>query len=332
MKKEIETEPDDIESISRRHKTQAQKLRRAYKENISEFNEFYKKHEKMFKEEAFVIPENIGPNMGIDETGLINGDLYTILYNKDGKGKKGSLAAIIKGTKSSVVTEAINEYAPFTRLVGINEITMDLSNSMDWTARQIAPNAIRTYDRFHVERIVTDAMQQVRIDLRWEAIERENKLREQKDEDEVFRLKRYSNGDSEKQLLARSRYFLYKRKSNWTKQQTQRAKILFEEFPSLKKAYELYMGFKDCYSMSKLNAENYLVSWIKRARKSKIKYMITVAKTIENNLGGLLNYLYNRETNAAVENFNRKLKTFLSKVRGVNNKNIFFFRLLQIYA
>ncbi len=119
----------EIESISRPHKTEPQKLRRAYKESISEFNEFYKKHEKMFKEEAFVIPKNIGTNMGIDETGLIDGALYTILYNKDGKGKKGSLAAIIKGTKSSVVTKAISQYASFTRLVGIKEITMDLGSS-----------------------------------------------------------------------------------------------------------------------------------------------------------------------------------------------------------
>ena len=209
MKRTIESSPHDIESISKTYRTKSQKLRRAYKENISDYNEFYQAHRDMFDNEAFVFPENIGENMGIDETGLINGELYTILYNKDRKGKKGSLAAIIKGTKSSVVTDAINRYVPFNSLVGIKEITLDLANSMDWISRQIAPNAIRTYDRFHVERIVTEAMQQVRIRLRWEAIEKENQLRANKD---VIRLKRYSNGDSEKQLLARSRYFLYKRK------------------------------------------------------------------------------------------------------------------------
>jgi len=329
LKKTIENQAVDIESISRTYKTQPQKLRRAYKENLSDFHEFYKTHKDMFDNEAFVFPENIGDNMGIDETGLIDGELYTILYNKAGKGKKGSLAAIIKGTKSSVVTEAINRYVPFSSLVGIKEITLDLANSMDWIARQIAPNAIKTYDRFHVERIVTEAMQQVRINLRWETMEKENQLRANKD---IFRLKRYPNGDSEKQLLARSRFFLYKIKNKWSKNQRERAKILFEEFPQLKKAYQLYMEFKECYYMDRLNAQHHLQRWIKRAKKSKIRTMKTAAKTIENNIGGLLNYLYNKESNAAVENFNRKLKTFLSTVRGVNNKDIFFFRLFQIYA
>ncbi len=329
MKRTIESTPHDIESISKTYHTNSQKLRRSYKENISDFEEFYKIHKEMFDNEAFVFPENIGENMGIDETGLINGELYTILYNKEGKGRKGSLAAIIKGTKSSIVTEAINRYVPFSSLVGIKEITLDLANSMDWISRQIAPNAIRTYDRFHVERIVTEAMQQVRIKLRWEAIERENELRANKD---VFRLKRYSNGDSEKQLLARSRCFLYKRRNKWSKDQRERAKILFEEFPQLKKAYQLYMEFKDCYYMNRLNAENHLQSWINRAKKSKIYTMKTAAKTIEHNIGGILNYLYNKASNASVENFNRKLKAFLDYRRGVNDKNIFFFRLSQIYA
>ncbi len=33
----------------------------------------------------------------------------------------------------------------------IKEITLDLANNMDWIVRQIAPNAIRTFDRFHVQ-------------------------------------------------------------------------------------------------------------------------------------------------------------------------------------
>ena len=45
---------------------------------------------------------------------------------------------------------------------------------MDWTARQIAPNGLHTYDRFHVQQIVSEAVQSLRIKLRWKAIEEEN--------------------------------------------------------------------------------------------------------------------------------------------------------------
>lgn len=312
-----------------RNKTHPQKLRRAYRENLSEFRDFYRINQQMFEDEAFVFPDNIGANMGIDETSLADGELYTILYNKESKGKRGSLAAIIKGTKTSTVVGAIEKYASVNDLFSIDEISLDLSSGMDWISRQIAPNAIKTFDRFHVERLITQAVQQVRIKYRWDAIDKENQLITDK---EVNRLKRYSNGDSEKQLLARSRSLLYKRQSQWSKQQKQRAKILFEEFPLLKKAYNLYMEFKDAYNLTRLQAEHHLNNWLKKVERSGLTELKIAANTIKKRLGGILNYLENKSTNAALENFNRKLKTFLSTVRGINNKEIFFYRLFQLYA
>ena len=66
LKRTIDNQAVDIESISSTYKTQPQKLRRAYKEKLSDFQEFYKTHKDMFDNEAFVFPENIGSNMGID--------------------------------------------------------------------------------------------------------------------------------------------------------------------------------------------------------------------------------------------------------------------------
>ena len=51
--------------------------------------------------------------------------------------------------------------------------------------------------------------------------------------------KSFSNGDTLKQLLARSRYLLYKSSSKWTESQQQRATILFEKYPDIEKAYKL---------------------------------------------------------------------------------------------
>lgn len=329
MKREIDTQATDIKTIARNSRVSSQKLGRVYRKKLSDFEPYLKHHSESFAKDCFVFPENIGENMAIDETGLFGGELYTILYNKDKKGKKGSLAAIIKGTKASLISDAIREETPITTLMNIKEITLDLSNSMDWVCREIAPNARKTYDRFHVEKLLTDALQQVRIMYRWEAIARENKLK--KDEN-INRLPRYSNGDSEKQLLARSRTLLYKKQTDWTEQQRKRARILFEEFPLLKKAYDYYMEFKKAYNMNLLTAEHYLNNWIKRVKKCGIETMMIAARTIERNLGGILNYLANRATNASIENFNRKLKSLLERVRGVSNKNLFLYRLIKIYA
>ncbi|MFO7445697.1 MAG: transposase [Ignavibacteriaceae bacterium] len=328
MKREIESKEESISGIARHYKTNPGKLRRAYKEHLSGYYEYKKKYYEMFEQEAFVFPENLSENMGIDETGLMDGELYTILYNKDKKGKKGSLAAIIKGTKASTVTEAIEKYTSVKSRYSIREISLDLSLGMDWIAREIAPNAIKTYDRFHVEKLITDALQQIRIKYRWEAIERENELRSKG----TLRIGTYTNGDTERQLLARSRGLLFKIPEKWSEQQRQRAKVLFEEFPEIKKAYRLYMDFKMVYRMNKLRAEFHLRDWIKRAKNSGIEMFNTVANSIKNSSGGILNYLINRSTNASVENFNRKLKSFLSTLRGVNSKDLFFYRLIKLYA
>lgn len=50
---------------------------------------------------------------------------------------------------------------------------------------------------------------------------------------------RYHNGDTRKELLIRSRYLLFKSANDWTDSQKQRAAILFEEYPDIKKAYGL---------------------------------------------------------------------------------------------
>ena len=92
------------------------------------------------------------------------------------------------------------------------------------------------------------------------------------------------------------------------------------------------MEVKEVYKMNKLSAKVYLLNRIKRVKRSKITKLVTVAKTIESHLGGILNYLENRATNASIENFNRKLKSLLVSVRGVRNKDLFFYRLIMLYA
>lgn len=306
-------------------------MEKQYKNVLSNYPQFREKKEKEIEAEAFVFPENFGPDMAIDETGLIDGELYTIVINKSARGKKGALAAIIKGTKSSVITGAITDKVPYEKLVKIKEITLDLSNSMDWTVRQIAPNGLHTYDRFHVQKIVTEAVQAIRIKLRWKAQEEENeavmKAREIKVE---FRAKRFSNGDTRKQLLARSKYFLYKPSSRWTETQKERSKILFKEYPEIRDAYHLSMYFRNCYECK--NKKFRFQEWIEKAESTSLKEMNVAAQTIKRHLGGILNYFENRATNAAIESFHAKLKLFRQRIRGVVDKNFFFFRIIQYFA
>ena len=111
---------------------------------------------------------------------------------------------------------------------------------MGLIAKRCFPNAVQVIDRFHVQQLATEALQEIRIKHRWEAIDNENQTIEAcKKAKEIYFPEILRNGDTLKQLLARSRYLLYKSEHKWTSEQNERALVLFERFPDIQKAYRL---------------------------------------------------------------------------------------------
>ena len=100
--------------------------------------------------------------MSIDETSLSNGELYTIVTNKAAKGKKGALVAIVEGTKSEKIIEVL-EKIPEEKLQQVEEVTLDMTDSMRKVVRRTFPQASRVIDRFHVQKLAYDALQEMRI-------------------------------------------------------------------------------------------------------------------------------------------------------------------------
>ena len=272
--------------------------------------------------------------MSIDETTLYNGELYTVITNKECHGKKGSLAALIKGTKNEIVTQALSK-VPIEIRLKVEEITLDFANSMDWICRTNFPNAIMIGDRFHIQQIVSEGLQEMRIDLRRKAIDEENEMMMvAKKNRQPFRPKEHANGDTTKQLLARGRYLLFKPSTKWIESQKERAKILFEKYPELQKGYELTMMFRGIFECSKnqLEAKEQMEDWFQKISKSKFKTLISSANTVQLNLGKVLNYFPDGSTNASAESFNAKLKGFRALVRGVRDINFFLFRISTFFA
>ncbi len=310
-------------------------LEKQYKNHLSDYREFQVNCSKELEQEVFVFPENFTEDMAIDETGLVDGELYTIILNKKAKGKKGALAALIRGTKSKLIVDAVFNKVPYRKLISIKEITLDLANNMDWIARQIVPNGKHTYDRFHVQQLVTEALQIIRIKYRWDAIEEENKLIFEAKKNKIkYSAFRYSNEDTKKQLLARSRYLLFKPSNKWNKSQKIRSNILFKEFPKLKTAYTLSMCFRGGYhnSFNKEKAIRKFNQWFSKVEMSDIEEMKIAAESVKRNIGGILNYFDNRSTNANIESFNAKLKLFRRNTRGVKDKYFFLYRIIKYFS
>ncbi len=108
---------------------------------------------------------NIGPYMSLDETCLSNGEVWTLLTNKDGHGGRGTLAAAFPGTKSDeIITTLIGAMGKTLRRK-VKEVTCDLSRSMMLIAAEVFYNAHVVNDRFHVQQLYNEAVDEIRVDI-----------------------------------------------------------------------------------------------------------------------------------------------------------------------
>jgi transposase len=278
--------------------------------------------------------QNIGTYISIDETAFSNGDLYTIVTNKSAKGKKGALIAMIKGTKAEVVIDILLKI-PLIQRKKVKEVTLDMAGNMGLIVKKSFPKAIQVIDRFHVQKLALDALQEIRIKHRWAAIDEENDAIEKaRNQSLKYTPELFKNGDSLKQLLARSRYLLYKPSNKWTQNQSDRAQILFENYPDIEKAYKLCQNLSWIYNNTKdkTSALIRLAKWDEKVRQAEFKSFNTIARTMSIHYQNILNYFDNRSTNASAESFNAKIKAFRAQFRGVRNIEFFLFRISNIYA
>jgi transposase len=226
--------------------------------------------------------KNPGSYLSLDETAFSNGDLYTILTNKKAKGKKGALVAMVKVTKADAVSQ-IFQKIPLKQRMKVKEVTLDIAVNIGLIVKKSFPNAALVIDRFHVQKLALDALQEIRIKHRWQVLDNENDAIQ-------YARKIYlkyipellSSGDTLKQLLARSRYVLYKSSSKWNEDQTKRAVILFQRYPDLEKAYKLCQN--SCWIFNNTNDKTSalirLAKWDEKVRQAQFKSFNTIARTM----------------------------------------------------
>lgn len=275
----------------------------------------------------------MGTHLSIDEVSLSQGELYTFITNKNGRGKKGSLIASVKGTLSQDIIGVLLKINENKRLA-VKEVTLDMAKNMEAAVKIVFAKANLVTDRFHVVRLAMEALQHLRVKLRWQELDTENKaIDEARKAGRKYEPEALSNGDTPKQLLARSRYILAKKSNEWTENQHQRATLLFARHPELQKAYEHTLHFRNIYEQKNPNsAKTMFNEWITKTHTAEMKTFYTVANTVKNNLDNILNFFINRNTNANAESFNSKIKLFRANLRGVAETKFFLFRLYKLFA
>lgn len=326
----IETRTDPISVIAYYNGVKSSKLRRWYKDHLSGIDQW----EQASHHESYLLyPQNFSARIAIDEVSLAQGELVTMVTNRLSNGRKGKLIAMINGTKSANIQRVL-ELSPKLCLSLVQEVTLDMANNMEAAMGNTLPQTRQVTDRFHVIKLVNDAMQHLRITHRWKAIEDENNaISAAKKENRKYIPVVLSNGDTPKQLLARARYILFKTPNKWSQSQAQRAQILFSLYPDIKNAYYHVQRFRKIYEVSqKTEAKRRIMDWIMDAKGSLTKEFQSAINSILNHLESILNFFDNRSTNAAAESFNAQIKAMRATQKGVSDYKMFLFRIEKLFT
>ena len=335
-----------------------------YKDTLSDYESW---EQQKHATEWMLLPENLGKHLGIDETSL-QGELYTIVHNKDAHGRKGSIVAVIKGVNPTDVLRSLMQL-PEDKRRSVEDITMDLSDGMRAIAKVAFPNAPAIRDCFHVVKRGGEACEEIRLRLKRDAVKLLNKQKaefrkhleklaaQRKAYRERMRKKlgkkwkkskrgkkpqrlnarfippRLSNGETLVEALTRCSKQLAMSRDKWSQSQETRAKILFACYPKLEEAYNLINSLRTIFRNDKLNKETAkpkLDSWYDKVSACTLREVKSVRDTIKFYEDEILNYFIARQTNASAESLNSKIKCFRAQVKGVSDIPFFMYRLATV--
>lgn len=166
----METSQVTCRTLETFHHINAHTFEKQYKEILSGYCEW---DELDHADKWLLFPENIGPHLAIDESSLSNDELYTFVTNRDRHALEGSLVAVVAGTKSEAIIQTLKQIDKAERMK-VEEVTLDLSDSMRKIVSVAFPNAKRVIDRFHIQKLAGDAVQEIRVAHRWDALQQSN--------------------------------------------------------------------------------------------------------------------------------------------------------------
>lgn len=292
---------------------------------------------------------NMGENMAIDEK-HINNDFYTVLTNAD----TGKIALLAQTMDKKELVELISKFGDVR--MKVKSISRDLSPTYDWVCRESFWNASQIADKFHVVRFVLDQLQQVRIYLRQQELSNVREKQAAHDKYEYkkrnkakqlgvkYKIQKYkhnhlvmSNGETLLELLARSRYLLFKMPFQWTESQKKRAKALFSYCPELEQVVEVVTELRRWYRRSNIGKSRKILlkklnQWYSLNRNHNLTEVSNIKAFVKRHEGVILNFFTEGRSNAIAEAVNSKIQRFINTNFGIRDLDFFLFRLKIYFA
>ena len=292
---------------------------------------------------------NFGEKMAIDEK-HIGEDFYTIISNR----QTGKIAMLCNSYKFTELEHVMLNHPSVLKKV--KSVTRDFSGLYQKFCSQLFPCAVQIGDKFHVIRHLMEANQAIRIKYRQKELEKrrlalkifkqseKSRMEECERTGQVFKHKKFQykeqrleNGETPMELLARSRYLLFKFPFQWTPKQQKRANVLFSLHPQIKQAYDLSCQFRNLMSKKNigrqyLEIDKQLHLWYENVEDANIDEILNFKSLVESNEEYIVNYFIEGETNAMAEGINSKIQKFISSNQGTRDRDFFFFRLAKYFS
>jgi transposase len=176
-------------------------------------------------------------------------------------------------------------------------VTMDMSGGYIKAVQDAVPHAQIVFDRFHVQRLASDAVDEVRRSM--------------------VRLVR---GTEEARAIKHTRFVLLKKPSNLTEPEKARLSLVQRTNQRLYRAYLLKETLASAlnYRQPK-RAENALRDWLSWASRSKLPAFVRAARTVRNYFDGVVAYVRTRLTNGLVEGINTRLRMVARRAFGFHS-------------
>jgi transposase len=236
--------------------------------------------------------------LGIDETSSKKGHRYiTVVTNQD----DGTVIFATEGKDAETLKRFVQEAQQHgMRPENVTEVSMDMSQAFQNGVTDNLPGASITFDRFHVMKLLNEAVDKVRRN-------------EQNQSPEL------------KNALKKSRYVWLKNPDNLTQCQRELLESLQTSNLLTAEAYRLKLAFQEIYASSG-NADTAALgfsTWMETVQNSKLEPLIHFADTLKKHLSGVLRFFTSRITNGISEGLNSIIGQVKRRARGYTNMRHF---------
>lgn len=231
--------------------------------------------------------------IGIDETSVKKGHNYVTIAVDMGKknvvyATPGKDAACIEKLKDKLEEKGCPKE-------NIKQAVIDMSPSYISGIEENFPNAEITFDKFHVNKLINGAM------------------------DEVRKAERKQNSE-----LKGHKYLFLKNDNKLHEKEKEFKYYFLSSYPNLGNAYRLKELFNDFWVIrSKEEASAYLAYWCDIVEESCIQPFAKVVKTIKSHWSGIVNYVESKMNNGILEGINSQIQLAKKRARGYRNINNF---------